>query len=200
MSNQAELTPCGRVPGSSLPSRHEKVAHALIRGASNRQAGLEGEFKDGPGLPGNISRLRRTPEMQERLAELAQIAAEDATIEDRWLLEDLKLFRKATPAWFWKRDARGKLVLRRGKPTIDFSHATEEQLRCLSEFTQERGRVKIRVHDPMVAIDKLARHRSLYRDKVALTDPNGDPVKVIHEVCWKTSPPNDAASPPSGSL
>ena len=165
MTDDSDQLPLRRPPGGLLSPRHETVAHALIRGASNRAAGLQAGYKDGPGLAGNISRLRRTPGMQARLAELAAVADEDATVHDRWILEDLKLFRSATPAWYWKRDARGRLVLRNGKPQIDFSKATEEQLRCLSEFTVERGgRVKIKVHDPMTAIDRLARHRGLYKD------------------------------------
>ncbi len=175
MDEQSERTPSGRLAGAPLEATYEKVAHALVRGASNHAAGLEAGYKDGPGLAGNISRLRRNhPEIRERIAELAAIAAEDAAIEDRWILEDLKLFRMATPAWFWKRDARGRLVLRKGKPQIDFSRASEAQLRCLSEFTVERGgRVKIKVHDPMVAIDKLARHKQLWADKFALTNSDG---------------------------
>jgi hypothetical protein len=51
-------------------------------------------------------------------------------------------------------------VLRRGKPVIDFSRATEEQLRTLSSLTMEKGKVKLECHKPMEAIDRLARiHR-----------------------------------------
>ena len=174
MIDDPERTPSGRVPFAPLDARYEKVAHALIRGLSNREAGLEAHYKDGPGLPGNISRLRRTPEMQERLAELAQIAAEDASIEDRWLLEDLNLFRRASIATFWKRNAKGGLVLRNGKPQIDFSRCTDEQLRCLAEFSVEKGKVKLKLHDPLTAIDKLARHRGLYKaEKIELTGKDG---------------------------
>lgn len=190
MSEQVERTPCGRVPGSPLDARHEKVCHALIRGATNREAGLEGGYKDGPGLAGNISRLRRTPEMQERLEELAEIAAEDARIEDRWILEDLKLFRRATPAWFWKRDARGRLVLRRGKPQIDFSRVSEEQLRCLAEFSVEKGRVKLKVHDPLVALDKLARHRGLYKERLELTGQDGAPITPTINIFGRPQSPS----------
>jgi hypothetical protein len=166
-----DLTPCGRVPGTPLDIRHEIVAQALVRGKTNYEAGIEANYKIGPGLAGNISRLRRTPEMQERMAEIIAIAEEDAAIENRWLIADLHLFRKASLANFWKRDRHGKLVLRRGKPVIDFSRATEEQLRTLASFTTAaKGRVKIEVRDPMQAIDRLARHRDLYADeKVALT-------------------------------
>jgi hypothetical protein len=162
---RSELTPCGREPGTPLPGRHEIVANALVRGMTNHEAGIEAGYKSGPGLAGNISRLRHTPKMRERMAEIAAIAEEDARIENRWLVQDLHLFRKASLAHFWKRDIRGNLVLRSGKPVIDFSHATEEQLRTLSSLTVDRGKVKLEVHKPMEAIDKLARHRGLYDDK-----------------------------------
>jgi hypothetical protein len=145
--------------------KHEIVAQALVRGMTNAEAGVEANYKRGPGLAGNISRLRRTPEMQERMAEISAVAEEDARIENRWLITDLHLFRKASLANFWKRDVHGKLVLRRGKPVIDFSRATEEQIRTLASFTTEKGRVKLEVRDPMQAIDKLAKHRGLYDDK-----------------------------------
>jgi hypothetical protein len=104
------------------------------------------------------------------MAEIAAIAEEDARIENRWLVQDLHLFRKASLAHFWRRDSRGNLVLRRGKPVIDFSHATAEQLRTLSSLTLEKGKVKLELHKPMEAIDKLARHRGLYDDeKMALS-------------------------------
>jgi hypothetical protein len=188
MAETLELTPCGRVPGTPLPGKHEIVANALVRGMTNYEAGIEAGYTDGPGLPGNISRLRGTPEMQERMAEIAAIADEDAQIENRWLIADLNLFRKANPAWFWKRDARGKIVLRRGKPVIDFSHATEEQLRCLDEFTVEKGgRVKLKVRDPMVAIDKLARHRALYKDRMDVNHGLSDPLtQVLQEINGRT--------------
>ncbi len=188
MTDIPEKTPCGRVPGAPLEARHEKVAHALVCGKSNRDAGLEAGYKDGPGLPGNISRLRRTPEMQERIAELAEIAAEDASIEDRWILEDLKLFRQANLAWFWKRDNRGRLVLRNGKPQIDFSRATEEQLRTLSSFVVEKGgKVKIEVHKPMDAIDKLARHRGMFKERLDIKHGLTDSLtQVLQEIDGRT--------------
>jgi hypothetical protein len=165
-----QLTPCGRVPGTLLTMKHEIVAQALVRGMTNYEAGAEANYRRGPGLAGNISRLRRTPELQERMAEISAVAEEDARIENRWLVTDLHLFRKASLAHFWKRDVRGKLVLRNGKPVIDLSRATEEQLRTLSSLTVDKGKVKLEVHKPMEAIDKLARHRGLYDDeKMALT-------------------------------
>jgi hypothetical protein len=184
----SELTAAGRIPGSRLSAKHEKVAHALVRGATNREAGLEAGYKDGTGLPGNISRLRCTPAMQERIAELAEIATEQATIEDRWILEDLNFFRRATLRSFFKQDDRGELVLVDGKPQIDFSRVSKEQLRWLREFTIEKGgRVTIKTHDPLTALDKAARIKGMFRDKIALTDAKGGAAAVL-EVIWPGMP------------
>jgi len=38
-------------------------------------------------------------------------------------------------------------------------------VRTLSSLTVHRGKVKLEVHKPMEAIDKLARHRGLYDDE-----------------------------------
>ncbi|MGA7454247.1 MAG: hypothetical protein WBW73_24310, partial [Rhodoplanes sp.] len=65
-------TPCGRISNTPLRNpRHEAVAHALVQGMTCREAGLAAGYKDGPGLKGNISRLRQTAVMRERIAEIA---------------------------------------------------------------------------------------------------------------------------------
>jgi hypothetical protein len=69
-------TPCGRIPNTPLRNaRHEAVAHACVQGMICREAGLAAGYKDGPGLKGNISRLRQTAVMRERIAEIAARAA-----------------------------------------------------------------------------------------------------------------------------
>ena len=164
MSDQAQqLTPAGRIPGTPLEPKHEIVAHAIVRGRTLREAGLEAGYKDGPGLKGNIARLRYTLAMQERIKELSLHCAELAEIHDLWILEDLKLFARTSLAQFWKVDMKGKPVMRRGRPVLDLSRATADQLRCIAEL-REDGRPKL--HDPLVALDRLARHRGLYKDQM----------------------------------
>ena len=176
MSDQAQqLTPAGRIPGTPLEPKHEIVAHAIVRGRTLREAGLEAGYKDGPGLKGNIARLRHTPAMQERIQELSLRCAELAEIFDLWILEDLKLFARTSLAHFWKLDAKGKPIMRRGKPVLDLSSATADQLRCIAELTAD-GRPKL--HDPLVALDRLARHRGLYKDQLPATAFPNTPIEI----------------------
>jgi hypothetical protein len=78
---------------------------------------------------------------------------------------------------FFKQDEHGQLVLLDGRPQIDFARVSKEQLRWLDEFVIEKdGRLKIKLRDPMAAIDRLARSKGLFRDKIALT---------ARPRCWK---------------
>lgn len=171
-----DKTPSGRIPNTPLRNpRHELVAHAYVQGKTGREAGLAAGYKDGPGLKGNIARLRQTGEMQERIAELAERSAALAEIYDGWVLSDVALFARASIANFVKRDAAGKIILNaRGLPELDFNGASEEQYRTIDELSHTKFGPKLKIRDPVNALDKLMRHRGLMRDKVALTDPSGN--------------------------
>jgi hypothetical protein len=168
-------TPCGRIANTPLRNpKHELVAHAYIQGKTGRDAGLAAGYKDGPGLKGNIARLRQTTEMCERLSELAARSAQFAEIYDGWVLADVALFAKASLARFVKRDKDGNIELRNGLPQLDFSHASEDDYRLIDELSHTKFGPKLKIRDPVNALDKLMRHRGLMRDKVALTDPSGE--------------------------
>ena len=171
-----QKTPCGRIPDTPLANpRHEALAHAVVQGKKGREAGLIAGYKDGPGLKGNIARLRQTPILCERIAEIAKRSADLAEIYDGWVLSDAALFARGTLASFFRRDEEGRIVLdHNGCPSVDFSKATEDELRTLSELSFDKhGRPKIKIHDPKGYLELLARHRGLLRDKLALTDPSG---------------------------
>jgi len=172
---EVERTACGRIPNSPLRNpRHELAAHAYVQGKTGREAGLAAGYKDGPGLKGNMARLRQTAEMCERIGEVAQRSAGLAEIHDGWLLADVAMFARASIAPFCKRDAEGKIELQNGLPVLDFAHATEENYRLIEELSHTKFGPKLKVHKPIEALDKLMRHRGLMRDKVALTDPSGE--------------------------
>lgn len=163
-----QKTPCGRIPNTALRNpRHEALAHAFVQGKTGRDAGLDAGYKDGPGLKGNVARLRtHDAELRERIAELAQHSADLAEIYDGWLLADVKLFAKANLSSFFKRDAEGRLVVvetTRGSlvPVLDFSNATEEQLRVIQKIKHTKFGPEIEIRDPVNALDKLMRHRGL---------------------------------------
>ena len=175
-------TPCGRIPNMPLLNlRHEAVAHAFVQGMTCREAGLAAGYKDGPGLTGNISRLRQMAVMRERIAEIAARAGELAEVYDAWILSRIKALADSTLASF-VRCEDGKLVLdERGYPIIDFSHATPEQMRTLAVLENDQsGRLKVALRDPVRYLELLARNRGLLRDKVALTEPSAEgPARVF---------------------
>lgn len=179
-------TPCGRIAHQPLRNpRHEALAHAIVQGKSGRLAGLAAGYKPGPGLKGNIARLRQTPELSERIAEIAVHSADLAEIYDGWVLSDVKMFARANLADFCKRDDKGKLVLQAGLPVLDFSSVSEEQLRVIQKLKPGKYGVEFELRDPVNALDKLMRHRGLMRDKVALTDPSGDHPASVYLISEK---------------
>lgn len=155
--------------------RHELIAHAYVQGKTGREAGLAAGYKDGPGLKGNMARLRQTPEMIERIAEIAVNSAALAEIYDGWVLSDVKQFARASLAHFVRRDDDGKIVLGEdGLPILDFSSTPEDKYRLIEELSHTKYGPKLKIHKPIDALDKLMRHRGLMRDKLALTDPSGE--------------------------
>jgi Terminase small subunit len=169
-------TPCGRIPDSPLRNpKHELLVHAFVQGLTGRDAGLAAGYKDGPGLKGNIARLRlHNPQIAERIAEVAPRAAALAEIHDAWILADVKFFEKASLAPFLRRDHNGKIALEDGLPILDFSKTDEEYYRLVEEISHTKFGPKLKIRDPLNALDKLMRYRGLLRDKVALTDPSGE--------------------------
>ena len=180
----ANRTPCGRIPNTPLRNpRHEAVAHAFVQGMSCREAGLAAGYKDGSGLKGNISRLRQTAIMRERIAEIAARAGELAEVYDAWILSRIKTLADSTLANF-VRCEDGKLVLdEHGYPIIDFNHATPEQFRTLAVLENDQsGRLKVALRDPVRYLELLARNRGLLRDKVALTEPSAEGPAQVYVV------------------
>lgn len=163
-----ERTPCGRIPNTPLRNwRHEEVAHAIVRGLNYRDAGLAAGYKKSSFLNGNIGRLRRTPVMCERIAEIAAADALRVDIYDSWVLNKIKLFAEGSLAQFWKRHANGQLLVdEHGNPTLDLLQASEAQLACISELSHGKYGLKLKIHDPKGHLEMLARYRGLFKDQL----------------------------------
>ncbi|MGA7450829.1 MAG: hypothetical protein WBW73_05965 [Rhodoplanes sp.] len=174
------------IPALLRNPRHEAVAHALVQEMSCREAGLAAGYKDGPGLKGNISRLRHSAVMRERIAEIAARAGELAEVYDAWILSRIKALADSTLASF-VRCEDGKLVLdERGYPIIDFSHATPEQMRTLAVLENDQsGRLRLKLRDPVRYLELLAPNRGLLRDKVVLTDSSAERAAQVYLVSDK---------------
>jgi phage terminase small subunit len=81
---------------------------------------------------------------------------------------------------------------RDGEPIVDFSGLERERAAALSEvcvedFADGRGqnkrdvrRVKFRMHDKVAALDKLAKHFGLLRERVSHENPDGSALAPAH--------------------
>lgn len=179
MTDQAK-TPSGRVPNTPLRNpRHELLCHAIVQGKSGVEAGVIAGYKPGAGLKGNIARLRQDQHIVERIAEVAQRSADLAEIYDGWVLADVVMFARGNLADFCKRDVNGALALTHsGLPQLDFSKATPDQFRVIEEFSHTKYGPKLKMRDPLNALDKLMRHRGLLKDKVEHTGKDGGPIET----------------------
>lgn len=80
-----------------------------------------------------------------------------------------------------------------GEPIVDFSGLDRERAAALSEvtvedFTEGRGenkrdvrRVKFRMHDKLAALDRLAKHYGLLRERVSHENPDGAALQPCHD-------------------
>jgi phage terminase small subunit len=79
-----------------------------------------------------------------------------------------------------------------GEPVVDFSGLDRTHAAALSEITVEDfadsrtaskrdgRRVKFRMHDKVAALDKLAKHFGLLRERVSHENPDGSPLSPVH--------------------
>ena len=163
--------------GTPLTNRRwEALAHEFIKGTPLREAGLNVGMKDSPHLAKNVHNIKTKPAVQARMRELAMAIAEAAVFDDAYVLSRAKEIADSSIAHFLQYNDDGTLMLdRRGRPKLDFKKATAETLRSILGFELDsRGRLKLRLRDPMPALELLARNRGLLVDKMALTDPTGE--------------------------
>jgi hypothetical protein len=204
-----ELTPCGRVPGAPLRNRrHERVAHNLAAGKTAYEACRwrddDGNWVGaldpaGSSYGSNAKRLCQRPEIRERVVEVALAEAEDAGIYAGWLLNDVKLFARASLAKFWKRKDNGELELRNGAPVLDFSQATEDDLRTLGKLKWTKFGPEIELRDLPAAAQKIGEYLGLWKARMEVTGKDGIPLQIerIERVIIEAPNSNGTGLPPT---
>lgn len=177
--NAVELTPAGRVPNTRLPNpRHELIAQATVAGKSCVESGLEAGYRPGPGLKGNVARLRQQPAIRERMAEIAARGTALAEVYAGWVLADTALFARSSLAKFFKRDADGNIIVIDGRPIFDFEGADADDLRTLKRMRPTKYGMEYEVHDPQPYIDRLGRYLGLWSGDGAVAVANAEATAV----------------------
>lgn len=118
------------------------------------------------------SRMRKTPKVAEAISRLM---TERSGVTGAAVLNEIGriAFAKFTD---FARIEGGQLVI------TDTSKLTEDQMAAIAEISEtvgEGGRtIKIKLHDKLHALDRMARALGLYKERVEMSGPNGGPIQV----------------------
>jgi phage terminase small subunit len=70
---------------------------------------------------------------------------------------------------------------------------TTDTARAVAEVTVTRGKsgekIRVKLHDKMAALTALARHLGLFKDRIEITGPAGEPPVVLNVFVDRESPP-----------
>ena len=118
------------------------------------------------------SRMRKKPAVA---AAISQLMGERTGVTGAGVVNEIARIAFSKMPDF-ARVEKGTLVI------TDTSELTEDQQAAISEISEtvgEGGRtVRVKLHDKLSALDKLAKVLSLYREKVEVSGPNGGPVQM----------------------
>jgi phage terminase small subunit len=119
------------------------------------------------------SRMRKKPEVA---AAISRLMGEQSGVTGAGVINEIARIAFSKMPDF-ARVEKGALVI------TDTNQLTEDQQAAISEISEtvgEGGRtVRVKLHDKLAALDKLAKVLSLYREKVEVSGPKGGPIEMI---------------------
>lgn len=183
-------------------SKHELFAQGLAQGKSASAAYIDAGYEANAG---NAGRLNRNEHVRARVEELLFAGAERAGVTiDRVVAELAKIgFSDIRKIVRW-RSARiteednpdgGDVLVVRNIVTnmveiIGSEDVDDDTAGAISEISQnEKGGVKIKMHDKPGSLEKLGRHLGMFPGKVEVSGPGGGPIETIST----TMTPQEAA-------
>ena len=159
-------------------ARREKFAQCVVKGMTQDAAFVKAGYK--PSRT-HASKLRYKADVAARIDELKEAAAERALVSVDDVVKELMKVGFANMADY--------MTGSDGNIFTDLQDLTRDQASVLSEVTVETGRegrgddtvqvrkVKFKLHDKLAALDKIARYLGMFKEKLELTGPNGEPLK-----------------------
>lgn len=182
--------------------KHERFAQELAQGKSASAAYEAAGFAFNTS---NAARLNANERVRARVAELLHAGAERAGVTiDRIVAELAKIgfsdIRKIV-RWHSARITEqdnpdgGEVLVVKNVVTnlveiIGSAEVDDETAGAISEISQnEKGGVKIKLHDKPGSLEKLGRHLGMFPGKVEVSGPGGGPIETIST----TMTPKEAA-------
>lgn len=106
---------------------------------------------------------------------LSRLIQERTGLPTVWLVDKLAAIASTDIADIFEWDDAGNPTIKASKKLTLAQRAAIQQM----ERDPETGEIKIKLHNKIDALDKLARLNGLFRDNLEVTGPAGGPVKVI---------------------
>ena len=121
------------------------------------------------------SRMRKKPAVA---AAISQLMSERTGVTGAAVVNEIARIAFAKMPDF-ARVENGALVI------TDTDQLTEDQCAAISEISETVGEggartVRVKLHDKLVALDKMAKVLSLYKERVEVSGPNGGPIEHEH--------------------
>jgi phage terminase small subunit len=176
--------------------KHEAFVHNILAGQKQADAYVAAGFKANDS---NCSRLFRRADVQARLAELQERAAEKAVVtKERVLAELAKIgfsdIRKAVK-WYSQanvaqidQDADTEALVDEGAIRFAVQNQVElvssdavddDTAAAISEISMtDKGGLKVKFHDKRAALVDIGKHLGMFTEKVEHSGPDGGPIEI----------------------
>lgn len=156
-----------------LSDRHRIVIAEYFANGGNKKVALEAAGYAASTIEHSEHQVFKHPAVAAEIERRQRILAEKSEVKAEWVISKLKELAQASLEPFLRRSDDGGLY-------FDFTEATPDELARLEEVVTEtyvigRGdsakqvlKTKIKLSNRLAALDKLARHLGLFKDRLEL--------------------------------
>lgn len=162
--------------------KHELFAQEVAKGAT-----LERAYEKAGYQPSrkNAQRLRTNEGVSSRIEELLSQAAERAGVTIEAVVTELAKigFSDIRRAVKWGAgisvpDGDGEARISNGVSMKSSEEIDDDTASAISEVTQTKEGIRIKLHDKRAALVDLGRHLGMFKDRVEHSGPDGGPIQV----------------------
>lgn len=166
-------------------AKHEKFAQALAKGVPSYQAYVDAGYSYNEG---NASRLKSNEKVQARVQELLDKGAAKAEVSIARVLEELShiAFADIRNAVKWG-VSPNDVSSENADPNslgiypvrlIPSEKIDDSAAKAVAEVSLTAQGVKVKMHDKLSALDKLAKHLGMFVERHEVTGKDGKPIET----------------------
>jgi phage terminase small subunit len=139
-------------------AKHELFAQQIARGKTLTEAQTIAGLSENAG---NAVTMRDRPEVTERIKELKSVAAARANVSAERVLAELARIGFA--------DITETIKIVDGKVQVaDTAQLSADTRAAISEISQGRDGIKVKLHDKRAALENLGKHLGLFKENIDL--------------------------------